>query len=71
MAAINLTDLKNELDSAVDGAVDFVDLVDKFADTIRPYASLIPGAGSELTAIIGPLDAADKALHELKSILGA
>lgn len=69
MAGFSLTDLRSKLDGAVNGATDFVDLVDKVADELGGIGSHIPGVGPEVAAAVGALNALDSVLHTVKGAL--
>lgn len=66
---MDLSNLRNELDSLLNEATSVVDAADKFADAANKYAYLIPGVGPEVSTIVKILDELDKALHEAKNLL--
>ena len=70
MASLDLADIKNEIDGAIDAATSVADLADHFAELAKKYGSFIPGAGPEISAIAGFIDVGDKLLHSLKTVLG-
>lgn len=69
--SFSLSDLKTELDNAVNGAVSFVDLADKTAQAVEKFTNIIPGVGSEVQAAVDALNTLDSALQDVKSALGA
>lgn len=68
---VSVGGIKSELDKVVGEATSLVDLVDKYASVLQKYAGLIPGVGSELALLVGPLHGLDSALHVLQNLLKA
>lgn len=68
---MDISALKSEIDSAVSEAVHLADLVTKYADFAARFGGAIPGAGTEVQAVVKAIDEADKALHVLQNALNA
>jgi hypothetical protein len=68
--SFSLADLKNELDTIINGATNTVDLADKTAQAVGKYGEFIPVVGPEVKIAVDALNGLDAALHTVKSALG-
>lgn len=68
--SLDISGIKAELDSIVNEATGFADIVAKYEDLVGKIANLIPGVSDaqaqEVVTVIADLD---KALHEAQSVL--
>lgn len=68
--SFNIEALAAEAKAVINEATGPVDLADKWANRVRPLLAELPVVGPEASTIVSALDAFDKALDELKNILG-